>query len=117
MNSADPRPADAQHSRQGCRVHLHHQCLPILVTNQFPIWCQTNHCKNYILPPQSPSGEEADREVAAICRVPEYYRVRSHVCRIRRYFMYNTLDDFGEATQQKRLYNNSPSVQRPPVEH
>ena len=41
----------AQHSHQGCRVHLHHQRLPILVTNQFPIWCQTNHCKNYILPP------------------------------------------------------------------
>ena len=29
--------------------------------------------------PQSPSDEEADREVAAICRVPEYHRVRSHI--------------------------------------
>ena len=68
-------------------------------------------------PPQSPSDEEADREVAVICRVPEYYRVRSHVRRRHRYFMYNTLDDFGEATQQKQLRNNSPSVQSPPVEH
>ena len=31
------------------------------------------------LPTQTPSDEEADREVAAICRAPEYYRVRSHV--------------------------------------
>ena len=67
--------------------------------------------------PQSPSDEEADREVAVICRVPEYYRVRSHVCRRHHYFMYNALDAFGEATQQKRLRNNSPSVQGPPVEH
>ena len=51
--------------------------------------------------PQSPSDEEADREVTAICRVPEYYRVRSHVCHRHRYFMYNALDAFGEATQQK----------------
>ena len=28
------------------------------------------------LPVQSPSDEEADREVAAICRAPEYYQVR-----------------------------------------
>ena len=30
-------------------------------------------------PVQSPSDEEADREVAVICRAPEYYWVRSHV--------------------------------------
>ena len=52
-------------------------------------------------PIQSPSNEEADREVTAICRAPEYYRVRSHVCCRHRYFMYNTLDDIGEQTQQK----------------
>ena len=52
-------------------------------------------------PMQSPSDEEADREVAAICRAPEYYRVRSHVRHRRRYFLYNALDDIGEATQQK----------------
>ena len=68
-------------------------------------------------PTQSPSDEEADREVAAICRAPEYYRVRSHLRRRRRYFMYNTLDAFGEETQRKRLRHNSPSVQEPPVEH
>ena len=68
-------------------------------------------------PAQSPSDEEADREIAAICRAPEYYQVRSHVHRRHRYFMYNALDAFGEATQQKRLCNNSPSAQGPPVEH
>ena len=67
--------------------------------------------------PQSPSDEEADREVAAICRVPEYCRVRSHVHRRHSYFMYNALDAFGEATKQKQLRNNSPSVQGSPVEH
>ena len=53
------------------------------------------------LPVQSPSDEEADREVAAICKAPEYYRVRSHIRRRRHYFMYNTLDDIGEITQHK----------------
>ena len=52
-------------------------------------------------PMQSPSNKEADQEVAAICRAPEYYRVRSHVCRRHHYFMYNALDDIGETTQQK----------------
>ena len=50
---------------------------------------------------QSPSDEEADREVAAICKAPEYYRVRSHLHRRRHYFMYNSLDDIGEITQYK----------------
>ena len=54
------------------------------------------------LPIQSPSNEEADREVAVICRAPEYYRVRSHLCRRRHYFMYNSLDDIGEVTHYKR---------------
>ena len=30
-------------------------------------------------PVQSPSDKEADQEVAAICRAPEYYRVRAHI--------------------------------------
>ena len=68
-------------------------------------------------PVRSPSDEEADREVTVICRAPEYYRVRSHVRRRHHYFLYNTLDDIGETTQQKRPCNNSPSVQGPPVEH
>ena len=53
-------------------------------------------------PVQSPSKEEAYREVAAICRAPEYYRVRSHICRRRHYFMYNVFDDIGETTQSKQ---------------
>ena len=53
-------------------------------------------------PVQTPSDEEADREVEAICRPNEYYRVRSHLRRRRRYFMYNALDDMGEITQYKR---------------
>ena len=69
------------------------------------------------IPVQSPSDEEADREVAVICRAPEYYWVRSHVCHRRQYFMYNALDDIGEITQQKRPRKKSPSVQGPPVEH
>ena len=68
------------------------------------------------LPVQTPSDEEADREVAVICRPSEYYRVRSHLRR-HHYFMYNQLDDIGEITQYKRRRNNSPSAQGPPVEH
>ena len=69
------------------------------------------------IPVQSPSNEEADREVATICTVPEYYRVRSHVCRRHQYFMYNALDDIGEIIQQKQPRKKSPSVQGHPVEH
>ena len=54
------------------------------------------------LPVQTPSDEEVDREVAAICRPSEQYRVRSHLRRRRNYFMYNQLDDIGEITQYKR---------------
>ena len=49
----------------------------------------------------SPSDEEADQEVAAICRAPEYYWVRSHIRHRYHYFMYNALDDIGEIIQQK----------------
>ena len=50
---------------------------------------------------QSLSDKKADREVAAICKAPEYYRVRLHVCHRHQYFMYNTLDEFEETVQQK----------------
>ena len=66
---------------------------------------------------KTPSDEEADREVAAICRPSEQYRVRSHLRRRRHYFMYNQLDDIGEITQYKRRRNNSQSAQGLPVEH
>ena len=51
---------------------------------------------------QTPSDEEADREVAAICRPSEHYRVRSHLHRRHHYFMYHQLDDIGEITEYKR---------------
>ena len=54
------------------------------------------------IPVQTPSDEEADKEVAAICRPSEYYRVRSHLRHRHHYFMYNTLDDIGEITHYKR---------------
>ena len=54
------------------------------------------------LPVQTPSDEEADREVAAICRPSEYYRVRSSLCCRHHYFMYNQLDDIGKITEYKR---------------
>ena len=38
VHIANLRPADAQHSCQGRRVYLHHQHLPILVTNKFQTW-------------------------------------------------------------------------------
>ena len=59
---------------------------------------------------QTPSDEEADREVAAICKSSEQYRVRLHLRRRRHYLMYNALDDIGETTQYKRPRNNSPSA-------
>ena len=72
---------------------------------QIPDLVPNNLLQELHPPVQSPSDEEADREVAAICRAPEYYRVRSHVCHRHRYFTYNTLDDIGETTPQKRPCN------------
>ena len=68
---------------------------------QIPELVASKHLQQLHLPMQSPSDEEADQEVAAICKAPEYYRVRSHLRRRRHYFMYNTLDDIGEVTQYK----------------
>ena len=51
---------------------------------------------------QTPSDEEVDRKVAAICRPSEHYRVRSHLRHRHLYFMYNQLDDIGEITEYKR---------------
>ena len=50
-----------------------HEDIPDLVDNK-PL--------HVLYPPmQSPSDKEADREVAAICRAPVYYRVRSQLTR------------------------------------
>ena len=69
--------------------------------NQIPELVENKPLQVLHLPVQSPSDEEADREVAVICRVPEYYWVRSHVRRRCHYFMYNALDDIGETTKKK----------------
>ena len=69
------------------------------------------------LPVQSPSDEEADREVAEICKGPEHCWVRSHLRCRQYYYMYNALDDIGEVTQYKQPCKNSPCVQGPPAEY
>ena len=84
---------------------------------QIPDLVADKPLQEHCAPVQSPSDEEADWEVAVICKAPEYYRVRSHVHRKCHYFMYNALDDIGETTQQKRRCSYSPRVQGPPVEH
>ena len=84
---------------------------------QIPELVANKPVQQFHLHVQTPSDEEADREVAAICRSSEQYQVRSHLRRRHRYLMYNALDDIGEITQYKRPRINSPSVQEPPVEH
>ena len=86
-----------------------HEDIPELVENK-PL---------HVLYPsvQSPSDEEADQEVAAICRAPVYYQVRSQLTRRCRYYMYNALDSIEETSREKRRRENSPRVQGPPVEH
>ena len=80
-----------------------HEHIPDLVENK-PL--------HPVYPPvQSPSDEEADREVAAICRAPVYYRVRSQVTRRCQYYMYNALDSIEETSREKQRCANSPLVQ------
>ena len=77
-----------------------------------------NKPQHVLYPPvQSPSDEEADREVAAICRAPVYYRVRSQLTLRCRYYMYNALDSIEETSREKQQRENSPRVQGPPVKH
>ena len=86
-----------------------HEDIPDLVENK-PL--------HLLYPPvQSPSDEEADREVAAICRAPVYYRVRSQLNRRHRYYMYNALDSIEETSREKQQHANSPCVQGQPVKH
>ena len=59
-------------------------------------------------PTLSPSDEEADAEVAAICGRPLRYRMIQSRSRRRRYYMYNSLDAVDENTGQKRRRNYSP---------
>ena len=98
MDSAKLKLADAQHlpgtpctSASSMPTSVSDKQIPELVPNK-PL--------QLIHPPvQSPSDKEADREVAAFCRAPEQYRVRSHIRRRRQYFMCYALDDIGEITQ------------------
>ena len=69
---------------------------------QIPELVANKPVQQFHLHVQTPSDEEADREVAAICKSSEQYRVRSHLRRRRRYLMYNALGDIGEITQYKR---------------
>ena len=86
-----------------------HKDIPDLVENK-PL--------HVLYPPvQSPSDKEADREVAAICRAPVYYWVRSQLTRRRRYYMYNALDSIEETSREKWQRETSPRVQGPPVKH
>ena len=63
-----------------------------------------DHKQVHILypPNQSPSNEEANREVAAICSTTVYYWVRSRLTRRCRYYMYNALDSIDEPSRDKR---------------
>ena len=101
-----------------CRCPASASSTPISTSDeQIPELVENRPVQQFNLHVQTPSDEEADREVAAICKSSEQYRVRLHLRRRRRYVMYNALDDIGETTQYKRPRNNSPSVQGPPVEH
>ena len=60
---------------------------------QIPELVANKPVQQFHLHVQTPSDEEADREVAAICSSSEQYRVRSHLRRRRHYLMYNALDD------------------------
>ena len=46
---------------------------------QFPELVANKPLQQLHLPMQSPYDTEGDREVAVICKAPEYYRVRSHI--------------------------------------
>ena len=78
VKSVKPSFADAQHLRPGRRAHQYHQRLPSTSDEQIPELVANKPVQQLHLPVQTPSDEEADREVAAICRPSEQYRVRSH---------------------------------------
>ena len=96
VNSVKPSFADAQHLCPGCRAHQSQSTPTSTSDEQIPELVANKPVQQLHIPVQTPSNEEADREVAAICRPSEYYRVRSHLRRRHHYFMYNTLDDIGE---------------------
>ena len=90
-------------------INSGHKQIPKLVENMLP--------QVFYPPVQSPSDEEADRKVTAICSVPVYYRVRSHITHRCQYYMYNALYSIEETSREKQRHENLPHVQGPPVEH
>ena len=68
-------------------------------------------------PVLSPSDEEADREVAAICKAPIYYWVRSRNTKRRRYYTYDALDYIAEQHITKRQHYSPPQLQGHHTEH
>ena len=82
VNSAKLSSADAQHLRAGTPCSSVSSMPTNTSDKQIPELVVNKPLQQLHLPVQSPSDEEADREVAAICKAPEYYRVRSHLhCR------------------------------------
>ena len=119
MQSVKLISADAQHSHHECQcssassmptnTSSDHEDIPDLVEKK-PL--------HVLYPPiPSPSDEEGDREVAAICRAPVYYQVRSQLTLWCRYYMYNALDSIEETSREKWRCENSPRAQGPPVKH
>ena len=81
-------------SSTATNINSDHEDIPNLVENK-PL--------HLLYPPvQSPSDKEADQEVAAICRAPVYYWVRSQLTRRHRYYMYNALDFIKEISREKQ---------------
>ena len=68
-------------------------------------------------PVLSPSDEEADREVAEICKAPIYYRVRSRITKRRRYYTYDALDYIAEQHIMKRQRYSPSQLQGQYTEH
>ena len=68
-------------------------------------------------PVQSPSDEEANWEVAAICSAPVYHWVKSWHTRRHQYYTYDSLDFIEEDIRGKRRHYTSSHVQGHPVEH
>ena len=68
-------------------------------------------------PVLSPSDEEADREVAEICKAPIYYRVRSRITKRRRYYTYDALDYIAEQHITKRQRYSPSQLQGQYTEH
>ena len=65
----------------------------------------------------SPSDEEADWEVAAICSAPIYYRVKSKMTKRHRYYTYDALDYIAEQHITKRQHYSPSQLQGYTLEH